>query len=116
ISAAALAVAQENAGALGLAARAGFRQANWLDGVPDRFDLIVSNPPYIAAEEMAGLAPEVRDHEPHGALTDGADGLTAYRVLAAQAPAALVPGGRLLVEIGPAQGRAVAALFSAAGL
>lgn len=116
ISAAALAVARENAVALDLAARAGFRQADWLEGIEDRFDLIVSNPPYIAAGEMAALAPEVRDHEPRGALTDGADGLTAYRALAAQAPAALVPGGRLLVEIGPTQGRAVAALFDAAGL
>ena len=116
ISAAALAVAQGNAAALDLSARAGFRQTSWLDGIGARFDLIVSNPPYIAAAEMAGLAPEVRDHEPHGALTDGADGLGAYRALAAQAPAALVPGGRLLVEIGPAQGRAVAALFAAAGL
>ena len=116
ISAAALAVAQENAAALGLSARAGFRQANWLEGVPGRFELIVSNPPYIAAGEMAGLAPEVRDHEPHGALTDGGDGLAAYRAIARQAPAALVPGGRLLVEIGPTQGQAVAALFAAAGL
>ena len=116
ISAAALAVAQENAAALDLAARAGFRQTSWLDGIETRFDLITSNPPYIAAAEMPALAPEVRDHEPLAALTDGADGLTAYRALAAQAPAVLVPGGRLLVEIGPAQGRAVAALFAAAGL
>ena len=116
ISAAALAVARENAAALDLAARAGFRQTSWLDGIEARFDLITSNPPYIAAAEMPALAPEVRDHEPLAALTDGADGLTAYRALAAQAPAALVPGGRLLVEIGPAQGRAVAALFAAAGL
>ena len=116
ISTAALAVAQENTRALCLTGHAAFRQVSWLEGIEDRFDLIVSNPPYIAAEEMAGLAPEVRDHEPHGALTDGADGLTAYRALAAQAPAVLVPGGRLLVEIGPAQGQAVAALFAAAGL
>lgn len=116
ISAAALAVARENAAALDLSARAGFRQTSWLDGIAARFDLITSNPPYIAAAEMPALAPEVRDHEPHAALTDGADGLTAYRALAAQAPAALAPGGRLLVEIGPAQGRAVAALFAAAGL
>ncbi|NGM46869.1 peptide chain release factor N(5)-glutamine methyltransferase [Rhodobacter sp. SGA-6-6] len=116
ISPAALAVARENAAALDLAIRADFRQTSWLDGIETRFDLIVSNPPYIAADEMPALAPEVRDHEPLAALTDGADGLTAYRALAAQAPAVLVPGGRLLVEIGPAQGRAVAALFAAAGL
>jgi len=116
ISAPALAVAQENAATLGLSARAAFRRANWLEGVPGRFDLIVSNPPYIAAAEMAALAPEVRDHEPYGALTDGGDGLTAYRAIARQAPAALLPGGRLLVEIGPSQGQAVAALFAAAGL
>ncbi len=116
ISTAALAVAQENAAALNLLPRAAFQRADWLEGVQGPFDLIVSNPPYIAAGEMAGLAPEVRDHEPLGALTDGGDGLIAYRAIARQAPAALIPGGRLLVEIGPAQGQAVAALFAAAGL
>lgn len=116
LSAAALAVAQGNAQALGLGARAAFRQADWWAGIEGRFDLIVSNPPYIAAAEMAGLAPEVRDWEPHLALTPGGDGLDAYRAICAGAPAHLAPGGRLLLEIGPAQGAAVAALARAAGL
>jgi len=111
ISAAALHVAAANAEALGLAARAVFRRADWLEGVTGRFDLIVSNPPYIALQDMPGLAPEVRDHEPHQALTDGGDGLAAYRALAAQALPSLTPGGRLIVEIGPTQGQAVADLL-----
>lgn len=116
ISAPALEVAQANARALGLADRASFAQGNWLKGLQGPFDLIVSNPPYIAAHEMPGLAPEVRDHEPHLALTDFGDGLGAYRILAATAPACLAPGGRLLLEIGPTQGQAVVNLLSAQGL
>ncbi|NPD15840.1 peptide chain release factor N(5)-glutamine methyltransferase [Xinfangfangia sp. D13-10-4-6] len=116
LSAAALAVAGRNAGALDLSPRARFQQTSWLEGVSGRFDLIVSNPPYIALAEMAGLEPEVREHEPHLALTDGADGLTAYREITAQAPEHLAPGGRLIFEIGFAQGQAVAWLMADAGL
>lgn len=116
LSPAALAVARENARALDLADRAGFAAADWFDGVEGRFDLIVSNPPYIAAAEMAGLAPEVRDWEPALALSPGGDGLDAYRAITAGAGAHLVPGGRLLLEIGPAQGAEVAGLCRAAGL
>jgi len=65
---------------------------------------------------MAGLAPEVRDWEPHLALTPGGDGLGAYRKIAAGAPAHLAPGGVLLLEIGPTQAAAVTALLTAAGL
>lgn len=116
LSPGALAVAQDNAARLGLQDRATFRLSDWCAAVPGQFDLIVSNPPYIAAAEMPHLSPEVLGHEPHLALTDGADGLTAYRAIAAQAPAHLAPGGRLMVEIGPTQGPAVAALFAGAGL
>ena len=112
----ALAVAESNAQALGLAGRARFQAADWFAGVEGQFDLIVSNPPYIAEAEMAGLSPEVRDWEPHLALTPGGDGLDAYRAIAAAAPAHLAPGGRLMVEIGPTQGPAVSALFAAVGL
>jgi release factor glutamine methyltransferase len=112
----ALAVAAENAAALGLGARAAFRRADWFEGVPERFDLIVSNPPYIAEAELAGLAPEVRAWEPRQALTPGGDGLDAYRAIAAGARAHLTPGGRLIVEIGAGQGAAVAGLVAAAGL
>lgn len=116
VSPAALDVARGNAAALGLGTRARFQQADWFAGVGGYFDLITSNPPYIAAEDMAGLAPEVRDWEPLGALTPGGDGLDAYRAIARGAPSRLMPAGRLMVEIGPTQGAAVAALFAAAGL
>ena len=115
ISAAALAVAADNARALGVADRTELRQADWFDGVAGPFDLIVSNPPYIAGDEIAGLAPEVRDWEPAAALSPGGDGLAAYRAIVADAPGHLAPGGRLLLEIGAAQGSAVAALCRAAG-
>ena len=87
--------------------------SDWYDDIGGRFDLIVSNPPYIAADEMAGLSPEVRDYEPRDALTDYGDGLSAYRAIAAGALAHLTPGGRLLVEIGPTQASAVTAIFQA---
>ncbi|MCX7646610.1 MAG: peptide chain release factor N(5)-glutamine methyltransferase [Rhodobacteraceae bacterium] len=116
VSAAALAVARANAAAQGLARRARFVLADWFEGVSGRFDLIVSNPPYIAAAEIAGLAPEVRDWEPHGALTDGGDGLSAYRAIAAGAAQRLGPGGRLIVETGAGQADRVAGIFRQAGL
>jgi len=115
ISPAALAVARANAAALGLGARARFCRSDWFSGIDGRFDLIVSNPPYIALAEMAGLAPEVRDWEPHLALTPGDDGLGAYRAIAAGAGARLLPGGRVALEIGPTQADAVGALLRAAG-
>ncbi|PIE08511.1 MAG: protein-(glutamine-N5) methyltransferase, release factor-specific [Rhodobacterales bacterium] len=115
ISPGALAVARANAAALGLAERLTLIEADWLAGVTGTFDLIVSNPPYIAGAEIAGLAPEVRDHDPRGALTPGGDGLDAYRTLVPAALAHLAPGGWLMVEIGPTQGPAVAGLFEAAG-
>jgi len=116
LSQAALNAAADNARALGVSDRAQFRLSDWWQDIPDRFDLIVSNPPYIAASEMPHLAREVRDHDPEMALTDGADGLVAYRAIAAGALSHLTPGGRLLVEIGPTQGAAVAGLLKAAGL
>lgn len=116
ISPAALVVAEENARRLGLVPRARFRRSDWFSEVPGRYDLIISNPPYIAADEMAGLAPEVRDWEPHLALTPGGDGLGAYRIIARNAPARLMAGGRLMLEIGPTQGQAVSALLAAQGL
>ncbi len=91
-------------------------QSDWFENVEGQFDLIVSNPPYISADEMESLSREVREHEPRMALTDEGDGLDAYRRIAAEAPDFLMPGGRLLVEIGPTQARKVAALFDASGL
>jgi release factor glutamine methyltransferase len=116
ISEAALQVAVGNTRDLGLEAQARFRKSDWFDNVTGAYDLIVSNPPYIAADEMPDLAPEVRDWEPHLALSPGGDGLDAYRAIARGAGARLMPGGRLLVEIGPTQGATVSALFVAAGL
>lgn len=115
VSKAALDVAEENSRNLGLAGRARFVQSDWFEKLEGAFDLIVSNPPYIAAQEMPGLAPEVRDWEPHLALSPGGDGLDAYRRIARGAGARLMPGGRLLVEIGPGQAEAVSRMFAAAG-
>ncbi|MFY0633152.1 MAG: peptide chain release factor N(5)-glutamine methyltransferase [Vannielia sp.] len=115
VSGAALEVARANAAALGLVGRAGFIETDWWAGLRGRFDLIVSNPPYIALEEMEGLQREL-SHEPRMALTDEGDGLSAYRAIAAGLGDRLAPGGRVLVEIGPSQGAAVSALFAAAGL
>lgn len=116
LSQAALSVAQSNAQSLRLTARARFAQGSWFAPVQGRFDLIVSNPPYIAADEMPDLAPEVRLHEPQMALTPGGDGLDAYRQIALGVMDHLAPRGRVLLEIGPTQGRAVAAMLAAAGL
>lgn len=115
ISGAALAVAAQNAARHGVAGRLDLIRSNWFAAVPGRFDLIVANPPYIGAEEMAGLAEEVRGHDPRLALTDEADGLTAYRMIAAGAGAHLHPGGRILLEIGWRQGAAVADLLAREG-
>ena len=115
ISAAALAIAQTNAHALNLTNCATFTQSDWFAAIPARFDLITSHPPYIAADEMPHLSPDVLNWEPHIALTPGGDGLGAYRAIAKGAPAHLTPAGRLMVEIGPTQGAAVTALFRAAG-
>lgn len=115
ISDAALAVAARNLRLAGVEHRARLLRSDWLMSVAGQFDLIVSNPPYISTSEMAELSPEVLC-EPRIALTPGGDGLDAYRILAREAPARLVPGGRLMVEIGAQQGDAVTALFTAADL
>lgn len=111
----ALQVATANAESLGVRPRTSFLRSDWFEGVDGRFELIVSNPPYIGLDEMAGLSRDVLC-EPRMALTDGGDGLSAYRSIARDAPAYLVPGGRLMVEIGATQGDAVSEIFRAAGL
>lgn len=95
--------------------RADIRQSDWFENVKGKFDLIVSNPPYLAADEMQDVAPELREHEPRLALTDESDGLSAYRIIAAQAQDHLTPGGRVLVEIGWRQGADVKAIFVSHG-
>jgi len=114
ISAAAIAVARRNAQRLGLA-NVQFRTGNWFDPVTDeRFDLIASNPPYIA-ESDDRIEPAVRRFEPHAALFGGADGLEALRVIAGTAAGHLSPGGWLVVEHGDRQGPAVRELLRAGG-
>lgn len=114
-SAAALVVARENARRLGLV-RARFVAGDMTAALRGPFDLIVSNPPYIASADIAALAREVRDFDPPRALDGGPDGLDFYRAIAAAAPALLAPGGVLIVELGCGQAPSVAALFAAAGL
>ena len=115
ISAPAIMVAHSNAAALGLTSRAQLVQSDWFGAIPGRFDLITANPPYIAADEMVALSPDVANWEPHLALSPGGDGLDAYRAIAAGAGARLMAGGRILLEIGPTQGAAVSALLTAQG-
>ncbi|MGJ4729893.1 peptide chain release factor N(5)-glutamine methyltransferase [Luteimonas sp. SDU101] len=114
-SAPALAVAQANAARLGLRNLV-FGQGDWFGAVPgQRFDLVASNPPYIASDDPHLGQGDLR-HEPPAALASGPDGLDAIRAIAAAAPAHLVPGGWLLFEHGWTQGAAVRALLEATGL
>lgn len=120
ISEAALAVARRNAETHGVLDRMRFVAAPGLDLPPEvvpagGFDVIVSNPPYVGEAEMATLPANVRDHEPRVALTEGADGLSVYRILAEAGPAALKPGGAVFVEIGCGMARAVCEVFAAGG-
>ena len=112
ISAEALAVAEINRARTGLALL--LRQSDLFSEIPERFDVITANPPYIESAEIESLSVEVRDHEPRLALDGAADGLAFYRRLAAESGAHLKPGGRLYLEIGMAQGAAVASLLKAA--
>jgi release factor glutamine methyltransferase len=116
VSEEALAVARDNAASLGLAGRLALLRGDWTEGLGESsFDLVVSNPPYIAAAVLETLEPEVRDHEPRLALEGGADGLMHYRRLAPEILRVLKPGGRFAVEIGYDQKAAVEALFKDAG-
>lgn len=111
----AVAMARQNAERLGLSVRAAFRQGDLLDGIDGSFDVIVSNPPYIASAEVTTLEPEVRLHDPHLALDGGSDGLTFYRRLIADAPSRLTPEGFLALEVGFGQAETVAGMMEAAG-
>jgi release factor glutamine methyltransferase len=116
VSAAALAVAVENAGMLGLAPRASFQHGDWDDGIDPGFDIVLSNPPYIPSGDIAGLQPEVAAFEPRLALDGGSEGLDAYRRLGPAAMRLLVPGGLAAFEIGLGQGDSVRRIMAAAGL
>jgi release factor glutamine methyltransferase len=115
-SSAALAMARRNAVRLGFAARADFRRGHWGEGVAGPFDVIVSNPPYVAESEWPFLQPEIRDFEPKAALVAGPDGLAAYRALAPDCARLLARGGLCALEVGSGQGDAVTALLGAHGL
>lgn len=109
--------ARENADALGLSARFTALEGGWFAPLAGQnFDLIVSNPPYIAANVIPELSPEVSRFDPILALDGGFDGLDPYRIIARSAVDHLNPGGALAVEIGFDQGESVASLFKSAGL
>jgi release factor glutamine methyltransferase len=116
LSEAALAVARGNAARLALEARCTFVACDIAQGVEGPFDLVVSNPPYIASADIATLAPEVRDYDPRLALDGGPDGLDSYRAIAADARRLLAAGGALVVELGAGQEDAVARLLTQSGL
>lgn len=114
-SASALAVARGNARRLRLD-RAAYVATDLAAALRGPFDVIVSNPPYIASADIAKLPPEVRLFDPHSALDGGPDGLHFFRAIAASAPALLKPGGIVVVEIGAGQTEPVAALLTGVGL
>jgi release factor glutamine methyltransferase len=117
VSPEALAAARQNATQNNVSDRIEFRQGDGFAALKagEQFDLIISNPPYIASAEIETLQPEVRDHDPRGALDGGADGLDFYRRLAAEAGPFLKPQGKIMLEFGEGQGGAIEAIFVARG-
>ena len=113
----ALEMAGRNAARHGVSDRLEVRQGDWFGALAagDRFDLILSNPPYISSDVVETLSDEVKKFDPRLALDGGPDGLAPYRIIAAEAGQWLKPGGQVMVEIGYDQGAAVSALFEAAG-
>lgn len=112
----ALAVCRSNATALGVEERLELVCTNWADGVTGQFDLVVSNPPYIASHEIAGLDANVREHDPGLALDGGVDGLDAYRDIFSRVADLMAPGGHVLVEFGKGQHEAVVQIAARKGL
>lgn len=120
IASGAVAVAAENAQRLGLAGRAAFIRGSWQDALPrqeggDPWNIVISNPPYIATQDIETLEPEVSDYDPVRALDGGADGLDAYRALIPKAAAVLKRTGLLALEVGEGQAGAVKGLLQGAG-
>ena len=115
ISQDAIAVAEENARDLRLDHRAFFLNADWQDGIGQDWDIVLSNPPYVASGDIPCLSPEVRNYDPHPALDGGEDGLTAYRQVIGLAAAALRPCGLLALELGIGQAKEVRKLLTNAG-
>ena len=114
-SLAAARVARANLAACGFASRGGIVCGDWAHAVSGVFDIIASNPPYVRSADIARLARDVRDHDPVAALDGGADGLDAYRAILPDLPRRLTPGGLALLEIGPDQAQAAAAIARRAG-
>jgi release factor glutamine methyltransferase len=112
---AALAVARDNAEKFGLASRAQFAACDFGTALQPGFDLVVTNPPYVASADIGALAPDVRDFDPHVALDGGADGLAAYRAITGDAARLVAPGAHFVAEIGKGQADAVTDLLVAAG-
>jgi release factor glutamine methyltransferase len=112
----ALSWARRNAGQLGVAGRSTWNIGGWEAALGGSYDLIFSNPPYLASREAAGLAPEIAAHEPQEALLAGPEGLEAYRAIAPVAAATLRPGGRVIVEVGMGQAEPVTGIFRAQAL
>ena len=115
LSSEAMATAARNAERLGIARRAQFRQGDWAAGIERRFDIVVSNPPYIASAEIAALPVEVREHDPYVALDGGVDGLAAYRAIVPDLGRLMAPAAKAFLEIGAGQSAAVRQLAEAAG-
>jgi release factor glutamine methyltransferase len=111
----AAALARANAAALGMEGRAAFLAGDWAEALAQKFDLVLSNPPYIEAADIAGLMPEVARYEPLSALEGGADGLEAYRAIIAALPRLLAPNGLAVLELGAGQAISVGSMASAAG-
>ncbi|HXQ52994.1 MAG TPA: peptide chain release factor N(5)-glutamine methyltransferase [Stellaceae bacterium] len=116
LSPGAAALARQNAAATGLKSRAFFAVGRWGEGVGGGFDLVVANPPYIASEAIAGLAPEVARWEPRLALDGGSDGLRGFREIAADLRRLVKPAGFACIEVGDGQADAAARIFARAGL
>lgn len=116
ISAEALEWARRNGQALGVGERVAWRPGDWSAALPGSYDVVLSNPPYLAEGEAGALAPEIARHEPATALFAGLDGLEAYRAIAAMLGSCLSPKGRAFLEIGAGQAEAVQGIFQSAGL
>ena len=108
-------MATRNAAALGLSDRVKFLQSDWTESVNGKFELVISNPPYIERDEIPRLMPEVSRHDPIRALDGGADGLDAYRAIADRLGHVLSPGGVAIFEIGSAQQDTVTDIFAGLG-
>jgi release factor glutamine methyltransferase len=116
VVAAAAMLARRNAARLGLGGRCGVFVGDWAGSVGGRFDLVLANPPYVARGEIGGLMPEVAGYEPLSALDGGVDGFDAYRVIIADLPRLLAPGGVAVIEAGAGQAPGMIALAAAAGM